>query len=128
MNLELAVGSPDHDLGCQYLAIYLVYCMGRQLGWLCLLAVLTDPPLIHSTCDIAGYVQIISQNQPVQPVALNAYVCYCNDSYGRGYYHQKTGVTKSHRSDITTGGGINNHRSDTATGSGTNSHGSDICH
>jgi len=47
-----------------------------QLGWLCLLTLLTHPaslpthPLIYSTHDIAGCVQNISQNQPVHPVAM----------------------------------------------------------
>jgi len=45
---------------------------------------------------------------------------------GRGYYHRKTDVTKSHRSDITTGGGTNSHQSDIATGGGIKSHRSDI--
>jgi len=26
-------------------------------------------PLIHSTCEIAGYIQKVSQSQPAQPVA-----------------------------------------------------------
>jgi len=48
--------------------------LSTQLGQLCLLGVLTThPPLIHCTYDIAGCVQNISQNQPVQPVAM--YIC-----------------------------------------------------
>jgi len=46
--------------------------------------------------------------------------------FGRGYYHRKTGAAKSHRSDITTGGGTNSHRDDIATGGGTNNHRSAI--
>jgi len=49
--------------------------LGTQLGQLCLLAVLTHlppthPPLICGIHDIAGCIQSVSQNQPVQPVAI----------------------------------------------------------
>ena len=35
-----------------------------------LVGCVNPPPNVHSTCDIAGCVQNISQNQPVQPVAI----------------------------------------------------------
>jgi len=35
-----------------------------------------------------------------------------------GYCHQKQVSIRSHRSDITTGGGTNSHRSDIASGGG----------
>jgi len=50
-----------------------------QLGWLCLLASLNSTlltpthPLICGTLDIAGCVQSVSQNQPIQQVVM--YVC-----------------------------------------------------
>jgi len=61
-------------------------CWGTQLGRLCLLTVLTHPlhpprlspthppSYIHGTHDIAGCVQTISQNQPVQQVTIYASV------------------------------------------------------
>jgi len=57
----------------------------RHTTWLAVPTGSTNPPtpstlptysLIHSTRDIAGCVQNVSQNQPVQPVAI-----YYNDSY-----------------------------------------------
>jgi len=67
-----------------WMSAWLWYGQGLQWSsvWpagLCLLAVLTHPPtpstfptppLICSTCDIADCVQNVSQNQPVQPVAM----------------------------------------------------------
>jgi len=59
-------------------AVAICLAHGAQIDRLCLLALLTHPPsplpsthpLICSTCDIAGFVQNISQNQPVHLVAL----------------------------------------------------------
>ena len=52
--------------------------LGALLGQLCLLVPYPPPlpshSLIHGTRDIAGSVQKVSQNQPVQPVAINASV------------------------------------------------------
>jgi len=77
---------------------YLSGPLCTQPGWLCLLASITHPPtpstlatslppnhlFICGTCDIAGCVQNISQNQPVHRVAIYVNVmiaisllCFC---------------------------------------------------
>jgi len=68
---------------------------------------------------------VLSQTHIGNPI-INKQDITTEQKKSRGYYHQNTGVTKSHRGDITTGGGTNGHRSDIATGGGANSHRSDI--